>query len=67
VSVTATVTAMLPAEPETIEVLGTTYPLESQKPRTSDAGAEADPDFEPSGHRVSWRNIRVASRARPDR
>jgi hypothetical protein len=31
VSVTATVTALLPVEPETIEVLGTTYPLESQK------------------------------------
>ena len=31
VSVAATVTALLPVEPETIEVLGTTYPLESQK------------------------------------
>jgi len=58
VSVTATVTALLPVEPETIEVLGTTYPLESQK-------TVYEPMPEPKRIRisslpvtgVSWRNI----------
>jgi hypothetical protein len=58
VSVTATVTALLPVEPETIEVLGTTYPLESQK-------TAFEPMPEPKRIRisslpvtgVSWRNI----------
>jgi hypothetical protein len=58
VSVTATVTALLPVEPETIEVLGTTYPLESQK-------TAYEPMPEPKRIRisslpvtgVSWRNI----------
>src|SRR3984957_751419 len=60
VSVPATVTALLPVEPETIEVLGTTYPLESQK-------TVYEPMPEPKRIRisslpvtgVSWRNICV--------
>ncbi|MCW5625498.1 MAG: CehA/McbA family metallohydrolase [Burkholderiales bacterium] len=58
VTVTADVTALLPAEPETIEVLGTTYPLESQK-------TVYQPMPEPKKIRistlpvtgVSWRNV----------
>jgi hypothetical protein len=58
VSVTATVTAMLPTEPETVEVLATTYPLETQK-------TAYQPMPEPKRIRistlpvtgVSWRNI----------
>lgn len=58
VSVTATVTALLPAEPETIEVLGTAYPIESQK-TAYDALPEAKrvriSSLPVTG--VSWRNV----------
>jgi len=58
VTVTADVAALLPVEPETIEILGTTYPLESQR-------TIYEPTPEPKRVRisslpvsgVSWRNI----------
>jgi hypothetical protein len=59
VKVTADITALLPTDPETIEVLGTTYPVESQKTNPY------VPMPEPKKVRisslpvtgVSWRNI----------